>query len=311
MPRITTDQIELARDANLHELATLRYEAHLKRAGAGEYASACPTCGGRDRFSINVNKHVFNCRGCGIKGKNAIDLVMAIDGGSFAEAVHSLTGGPWTPAKPILFAAPASDNLEAADRIWREAAPIACSPGEAYLAARGIDLSDVPDHGGLRWHTRCPWGTGTAPCIVARYTNALTGAPRGIWRRPVNGEKPKSLGPTGGCVIELWPRELVVEGVLVLGEGVETTLAAATRLIWRGQYLRPAWASGSSGGMAGFPVLPGVESIILLVDHDENRAGELASEQCEVRWLAAGRETQRLMPEGVGEDFNDLVRHDR
>lgn len=116
------------------------------------------------------------------------------------------------------------------------------------------------------------------------------------------------MGPTGSCVVRLWPDELVVEGALTLGEGVETTLAAATRLIWRGQYLRPAWAAGNANNMASFPVLPGIEFLIILVDHDENGAGERASEQCDVRWAAAGRETQRLMPEIAGEDFNDLVR---
>jgi len=114
------------------------------------------------------------------------------------------------------------------------------------------------------------------------------------------------LGPTGGCAIRLWPDEQV-EHVLVLGEGVETTLAAATRIIWNGEYLRPAWAAGNSNNMATFPALPNVESLVILVDHDENGAGERASEQCDIRWAMAGRQTQRLMPELTG-DFNDLVK---
>ena len=313
MARISTDQVREAHHAELHELATLRYGVHLKRVGAGEYAGPCPSCGGRDRFSVSTKKNIWNCRGCA-RGGDAIALVKHVDNCSFAQAVLSLTGGPWTPAapkRPVPVAGPsvaADDRLGVADRIWREAVSVAGSPGEAYLAGRGIDLTEVPDHGGLRWQARCPWGTGTAPCIIARYSDALSGAPRGIWRRPINGEKPKSLGPTGGCTVRLWAAELVVEGVLVLGEGVETTLAAATRLIWRGNYLRPAWAAGNANNMAAFPVLPGIESLIILVDHDENGAGERASEACEVRWLAAGRETQRLMPQIAGEDFNDLVR---
>ena len=127
--------------------------------------------------------------------------------------------------------------------IWNEAGPIIGTDGEAYLARRGIFLDDVPDHGGLRWHPTCPWGVGTAPCIVARYTDAETVEPRGIWRRPVTGEKPKALGPTARCVIRLWPDDAVERGI-VLGEGVETTLAAATRITHRGTYLRPAWAAG-------------------------------------------------------------------
>ena len=59
--------------------------------------------------------------------------------------------------------------------------------------------------------------------------------------------------------------------------------------------------------MASLPVLPGIEFLIILVDHDENGAGERA-EHATCGGLAAGRETQRLMPEIAGEDFNDLVR---
>jgi hypothetical protein len=180
-------------------------------------------------------------------------------------------------------------------------------------------VDDVPDHGGLRWHPRCPWGLGTAPCIVARYTTAAPVEakpgelwrpaaiePRGIWRRPLTGEKPRSLGPALGCVIRLWPDDAVESG-LVLGEGVETTLAAATRITHRGTYLRPAWAAGSSSHMAAFPALSGIGALTLLVDHDEKGGGEDAARQCAIRWSDAGREVIRLMPGDLG-DFNDLVK---
>jgi Toprim domain len=93
----------------------------------------------------------------------------------------------------------------------------------------------------------------------------------------------------------------------VLGEGVETTLAAATRITHRGTYLRPAWAAGSSGNMATLPPLTGIESLTLLVDHDGNGAGERAAEQCARHWSDAGKEVIRLMPGELGDDFNDLV----
>ena len=167
-------------------------------------------------------------------------------------------------------------------------------------------FDDVPDHGGLRWHPVCPWEAGTAPCVVARYTDAVTAEPRGIWRRPITGEKPRSLGPNAGCVIRLWPDDRV-ELAIVLGEGPETVLAAATRIVHRGTYLRPAWAAGSSGNMAAFPLLAGVQALTLLVDHDEKGGGERAAEQCAHRWCDAGREVIRLMPGDLG-DFNDLVK---
>jgi putative DNA primase/helicase len=44
----------------------------------------------RDRFSINTQKQVFNCRGCG-KGGDVIDLVQHIDGVDFVTACTTLT----------------------------------------------------------------------------------------------------------------------------------------------------------------------------------------------------------------------------
>jgi putative DNA primase/helicase len=211
-----------------------------------------------------------------------------------------------TPRRRAVHDLDEATRLKRAAAIWNEATPIAGTVGEAYLAKRGIMLDDVPDRGGLRWHAKCRWGTGTAPCVVARFTDAISAEPRGIWRRPLAGEKPKSLGPTSGCVIRLWPDDSVELG-LVLGEGVETVLAAATRITHQGAYLRPAWAAGSSSNMAAFPPLAGVEALTLLVDHDDNGAGERAAEQCARHWRSAGRQVIRLMPGAAG-DFNDLVR---
>src|SRR2546426_2322436 len=98
------------------------------------------------------------------------------------------------------------DNIDFAARIWHEAVHIEGMPGALYFYKRGIDLTIVPDFGGLRWHNHCPWLGGPIGCVVARFTDAVTGGPRGIWRRPIKkGEKPRTLGPMGGCVIRLWP----------------------------------------------------------------------------------------------------------
>jgi Toprim domain len=199
------------------------------------------------------------------------------------------------------------DNLARADQIWRQSYNITGTAGEAYLTCRGIALDDVPNFGGLRWHPNCPWEGGTAPCVLARFTDAITGEPRGIWRRPINGAKPKTLGPMGGCVIRLWPDEDVTTG-LVLGEGVETTLSASTRFVHRNTLLRPAWAAGSAGNLENFPVLKRIDALTLLVDHDANGCGQEAARGCGERWRDANREVTLLTPRPVGADFNDLVR---
>jgi hypothetical protein len=201
-----------------------------------------------------------------------------------------------------------TDCIGAAARVWDDSEPITeDDAGWRYLVRRGIIIDAVPDHGGLRFHPRCPWGTTTTQCIVARYTDAVTGEPRGIWRRPVSGEKPRSLGPHKGCVIRLWPDEDVALGI-VLGEGIETTLSAATRITHKGTLLQPAWAAGNAANMAAFPPLNGIESITLLVDNDEaSHTGEKVSEACARAWVNAGKEVLRLMPTLPG-DFNDLVK---
>jgi hypothetical protein len=89
-------------------------------------------------------------------------------------------------------------------------------------------------------------------CVIARFTDAVTGEALGIWRRPIDGNKPKSLGAMRGCVIRLWPDEDVTGG-LVIGEGVETTLCVATRFKRRGTLLQPAWAAASAGNLENFP----------------------------------------------------------
>ena len=108
-------------------------------------------------------------------------------------------------------------------------------------------------------------------------------------------------GPSG--VVKLWP----AGKQLVIGEGLETTLAAATRLTYRDAPLRPAWAMLSNGALTRFPVIDGVERLILLADHDRNGAGQAAAEDCKRRWQQAGRRVVRLTPDRPDTDFNDIV----
>ena len=98
----------------------------------------------------------------------------------------------------------------------------------------------------------------------------------------------------------------MLEG-LVIGEGIETTLAAATRIETAGTLLQPAWATGTAGGMAKLPVLNGIEALTLLVDNDESGTGQRAAQECSRRWTAAGREIIRLVPNATGTDFANLV----
>lgn len=308
---IPADLIERARSRDILEVAE-QLGARLKRASTVERNGPCPRCGGDDRFWVNIRKRIWGCRGCGVDGDDIIALVQHVDGVSFPDAIERLTGETGKlvrTARPVQRQAnDADDNLDRAADIWNNAGPLG-EEARAYFAKRCIDIDAVPDLGGLRWHPRCPWGSGgaTAPCIVARFTNAITGDPRGVWRRRIDEPaKPIMLGPTRGCVIRLWPDDEVTTG-LVIGEGVETVLAAATRIEHLGTLLQPAWACGGTGNLQTFPALAGIEALTILVDRDEKGGGQRAAAVCAQRWCDAKREVISLTPTQPG-DFNDIVR---
>jgi phage/plasmid primase-like uncharacterized protein len=107
-----------------------------------------------------------------------------------------------------------------------------------------------------------------------------------------------------GGVVKLFP----ATDRLIVGEGIETTLAAATRITRWGPLLQPAWSAVAVGVLATLPPIPGVEHLIILVDNDVNGAGQAAALRCAETWSRAGRSVVRLTPKRAGMDFNDLVR---
>jgi hypothetical protein len=93
----------------------------------------------------------------------------------------------------------------------------------------------------------------------------------------------------------------------VVGEGLETVLAAATRIPYLGRPLTPAWAALSAKQLAALPMIAGVERLIVLVDNDSNLEGQRAAARLMMRWREACRDVIPLMPSIAGTDFNDVV----
>jgi phage/plasmid primase-like uncharacterized protein len=321
MVALTTEQIETARRASIgSELDRRGYQ--LRRFGAS-LVGPCPCCGGTDRFAVDTRKNVWNCRHCKpttLSG-DVIGFVQWIDGLSFRSAIEFLTGERGLPLQserrpePIIRSEIDKVERRAAEVLpifFEESRPLYGTFAELYLRSRGADLAECPqlDHA-LRFNPSCPWDMGRRPCLVALWTDAKTGEPRAIHRRPItpNGRKIdvwKALGPTAGCVIRLWPDEEVSQG-LVIGEGIETSLIAGTRVQHNGTLLRPAWAAGDKGHLAKFPLLSGIEALTILVDNDTNDAGQLAAAECRDRWISGGREVIRLTPRIPGADFADVA----
>jgi hypothetical protein len=148
------------------------------------------------------------------------------------------------------------------------------------------------------------------PCLIALYRDVESDEPAGIHRIALTPEvlaggqvERRSLGRwPKPRAIKLWPATTI----LYLGEGIETVLAAATRLPYRdGALMQPAWAAVSTGGIRQFPLLPNVQELRLLLDHDTE--GEACAVPCRERWEAAGHKVTRLRPPQPGHDFNDVV----
>jgi len=255
--------------------------------------------------SLNVYSDHYRCYVCGANG-NHLDWLMEIEGMSRKEALDLLDAWDGPRQAP----APVHDDgarLAFALRLWEEAQPIAGTLAERYLSeTRKIDLAALPADIDrvLRFHPRCPFGPGNRnPCLVALMRDARTDAPTGIQRIGLTTEAKKidrlMLGRSG--IVKLWPAGIQ----LVVGEGIETVLAAATRIPYCDAPLRPAWSALSSDGLGQFPVLPNIQRLIVLVDHDP--PGKTAASLCAGRYERAGRNAIQLTPDEPGFDFNDIV----
>ncbi len=135
--------------------------------------------------------------------------------------------------------------------------------------------------------------------MVALFRNILTDEPQAISRTFINydGTKlgRKFIGPVGGAAIKLDH----VGNRLTIGEGVETCMAA------RRYGCTPVWALGSAPAISRFPVLPGIKTLTILRERDENGANARASAACAARWRQADREVTDVWPSHGNNDMAD------
>lgn len=329
-----------ADQCDLHETA-VRYGAVLKRAGR-EWIGPCPHCGGRDRFSVNQQRHKWFCRGHG-GGHGAISMTMHLAGLSFLGACESLTGEPspsGAKAKPLSEEEKAArnrarleaearqrareaeeqayqdDTREAAQAIWDASQPIVDTVAETYLRSRGLGMDEYP--GVLRFHPALPYPGKTMryPVLVARVDD-VTGNLTAIWRiflredgRKADVENPKlGLGPSAGGAVRLFG----IASHVGIAEGVETALAA--RLLTGGKI--PVW-SGLSTAVSNVEIPLGVSRVTIFPDGDrpiKRHEGDFIPAVPPGR-KAARTLFARLTEEGVraavaaepppGRDYNDL-----
>jgi len=230
----------------------------------------------------------FKCFGCGVKG-SAVDFVMHRDGLGVVDALKLLADAagidkPEDQARlaeraaeldrrraegEAAAAAEAARRLEVARRLWREAEP-AGDVVEAYLEARGVRLAAI---GGvppsLRLHRALEfWAEGqdrrrdrpahVGPAMIGAIGRGELRGVHRTWITPTgrarlgDGAKvpKKMIGATGaiyGQPVRFCPTR---EGIVV-GEGIETTLAAWAGLLEAGLGRWGAEAALSLGALAG------------------------------------------------------------
>lgn len=358
-----------AKGFDMDRLIDLLHIPGLKRAGR-ERIGPCPRpgCGGDDRFSVNVQKNLFQCRRCGGKG-DQIGLVMFVLGYDFKAALEWLVG----PSQELSateradLEKQARDNsarkakAEAAFRekaiaearaIWKAALPAEDSPVRDYLAARGITRALLPKlPRALRYHPALAYMVQGAngqwtqahkgPAMVAAIQHA-NGQARAVHRtwfdvaaplgkivisHPETGEiqkRKKTWGAKKGGAIRLTDH---VSPVLVMGEGIETTLSAMIAgahegaMFWAGVDLGNMSGQRQSGqGLkyAGLPDLddeeaflppPGVQRLIYVMDGDSEPRDTRAKLQAGLRRAMALRPGLRgqiaRVPNGF--DLNDVL----
>ena len=151
--------VAAAREAPIGEFVS---PLGLRKLSSVEYAGPCPSCGGRDRFSINLRKGICFCRKCPLRG-DVIALAMAAHGVDFLNACELLTGTapPGGTASDLDLAALARIKEEQrarreeserqserfrrfmrdqARRLWERGFRPAGTPVEQYLNLRGVEL---------------------------------------------------------------------------------------------------------------------------------------------------------------------------
>jgi putative DNA primase/helicase len=212
---------------------------------------------------------------------------------------------PQRPARPA--ARPRSMQAWAL-QIWRDSVDPHDTLVERYLALRGLELPDDAVRF-IRFHAACPWTDDhnvrvRVPAMVALFRTIGGDEPCAIQRtalRP-DGSKigRKMLGPVIGAAIKV-----TCDDDVLLRLGVAEGLESAMSAIALGQ--GPAWALGSAGAIRNLPVLPGIETLAMIAEHD--RANEEAREICGSRWQDAGCHVLVVEPANRElKDLNDVLR---
>jgi putative DNA primase/helicase len=243
--------VEEARARDMISVAR-QHGAKLSKYGTTEWVGPCPVCGtGRDRFSINPKKGVFNCRVCSKGGHGPVDLEMFLGGCNFVEAVKRLTNTISLSGKRLPTAKTAdperaaaherererdeAEQHETASWLWAQRQPIANSPVERYLLTRGYVGTIPPTIGYLPARGEYPHAMISAFALPNEIEPGKLGAPVVVSSVHLTKLKPDGsdrIRTNDGKIIIGRPLGLpiavssITDGLsLAISEGIEDALA--------------------------------------------------------------------------------------
>lgn len=305
----------MSRREDIHELARGRWRNILMAAGIKAehltgHHTACPTCGGKDRFRWDNKEGSGSsyCNGCG--SRSGVDLVMAVMKLSFLDAKKWIL--EQIGKAPVEAPRARRDNESGKrwlSKLWAEARRLdGADAASLYLARRSITLADPPTQ--LRFHPRVGYRHDTDkithhPAMLAKFVSPDTK----LWTLHItylDGQggkaavpKPKKLAPVavpnGGAV-----RLANSAEVMGVSTGIETSMSA-------GQFFGvPVWATLADGLLVKWEPPPSAKRILIFGDPDSNYSGHAASYTLAHKLACKKFDVEVHMPPDVDVDWNEM-----
>lgn len=290
---------------NAHEIAHELMRRPLKN-GSG-WLALCPVHGDK-RPSLSIKD-----------GTNGKILIKCFGGCPFTEIRTALQeSGLWDgepSGRSVPPPAPSKDRTNLLDRLWQESQPITQQGVVVrYMTTRGITLpawpQDLREHPKMAVYENGKRTGKTYPAMLAAIRNE-SGRPCGIHitflkedgsgKAPIDSPR-KIIGISegstrGGCVRLKAP----IDGVIGIGEGIESTLSAS---ILTGI---PEWSALTAGGIERAELPAEIKKVVIFADRDAPGL-KSAALACE-RFRSEGRESEILAPDVWHTDFNDLIKN--
>ena len=242
-----------------------------------------------------------------------LDLVQREHGGNRCEAWAWLCAHGFLSGRSVLAQArgPRAISTRGADaretrakqarahQMWKETRPLQGTFAEAYLHRRGVEVAGAR---ALRFHPRLrhlvePYAF--FPCLVACVQDCA-GRFLGIQRTYLLGPHKAPVQPvraslgrlTGGAVRLAEP----TDGVLLVGEGIESTAAAMQRFDLSG------WAALGTAGLCALVLPEAIREVVIAADRD---APGLETAAALAERLEAERRRVTIVAPRAGGDFAD------